>query len=177
MADNEADSDGCSYGEEDQDMLFDATDKAQLDAFVPPELRAAIDAAKYSSFGKFGDEICWEALPPVFGIGHEPEDKKGARPRDGQFVHIDWQPFDAFPNYPTVEVTMESVTPPPTTSNSASLSSEFPTLSELLPEQQEKLCAFLYKHRDCVASIEQIREIADETNLTTIAIVYYLCFY
>lgn len=163
MADNDTDSDNCSY-EEDGDMLFDATDKAQLDAFVPPQLGAAIDAAKFSSFGKFGNEICWEALPPAFDLGRGQEGKKGTY---GQTVQIDWQPFDSFPNFPMMEAAMEPAPPAPSTSSAStkSLASEFPPLSELSPEQQEKLCAFLYKHRDCVASIEQIREIADQTNL------------
>ena len=47
---------------------FDATDASQLDAFVPASLRHAIDAARYSSLGDFGTEICWEALPPIFGL-------------------------------------------------------------------------------------------------------------
>jgi hypothetical protein len=164
-ADHEADIDSSSHEEdEDEDMLFDATDKAQLDAFVPPELRDAIDAAKYSSFGKFGEGICWEALPPVFDLDQGHNEKEGAHPY-GQFVQIDWQPFDSFPNFPTAEAVMEPATPPMPVPSSKTLASEFPTLSELSPEQQEKLCAFLYKHRDCVATIEQIQEIAAETNL------------
>ncbi|KAG8835606.1 hypothetical protein FRC17_002198 [Serendipita sp. 399] len=54
-------------GENGGEIEFDATDEAQLDAFVPKDLLHAIDAARYSSYGDFGDEICWEALPSTFG--------------------------------------------------------------------------------------------------------------
>ncbi|KAG8770448.1 hypothetical protein FRC16_006348 [Serendipita sp. 398] len=53
--------------ENEVEVEFDATDEAQLDAFVPKDLLHAIDAARYSSYGDFGDEICWEALPSTFG--------------------------------------------------------------------------------------------------------------
>jgi hypothetical protein len=49
-------------------MDFDATDADQLNAFVPASLGQAIDAARYSSLGDFGTEICWEALPPIFAL-------------------------------------------------------------------------------------------------------------
>ncbi|KIM33895.1 hypothetical protein M408DRAFT_325467 [Serendipita vermifera MAFF 305830] len=61
-------------------MDFDATDASQLDAFVPADLRRAIDAARYSSLGDFGTEICWEALPPIFGL---PKSKRSPPPFTG----------------------------------------------------------------------------------------------
>jgi hypothetical protein len=47
---------------------FDATDSRQLYNFVPNYIRASIDAAKFASFGDFGEGICWEALPAEFGF-------------------------------------------------------------------------------------------------------------
>lgn len=63
------------YEDPNEFMDFDATDASQLNAFVPASLRQAIDAAKYSSFGDFGNGICWEALPPIFGL---PKSKRSA---------------------------------------------------------------------------------------------------
>jgi len=57
-------------------MDFDATDADQLNAFVPASLGQAIDAARYSSLGDFGTEICWEALPPIFTL---PKSKRHER--------------------------------------------------------------------------------------------------
>ncbi|CCA72489.1 hypothetical protein PIIN_06424 [Serendipita indica DSM 11827] len=56
----------------EEEPAFDATDAKQLDWFVPEYLIKAIDAARYSSWGDFGDEICWDALPLDFGFSAVP---------------------------------------------------------------------------------------------------------
>jgi hypothetical protein len=60
-------------------MDFDATDVDQLNAFVPASLGRAIDAARYSSLGDFGSEICWEALPPIFALSNGAKSKRHGR--------------------------------------------------------------------------------------------------
>jgi hypothetical protein len=71
-------------------MDFDATDADQLNAFVPASLGQAIEAARYSSLGDFGTEICWEALPPIFAL---PKSKRNQHERSTLAEGIDDVPL------------------------------------------------------------------------------------
>jgi hypothetical protein len=79
---------GDDYSEDWMD--FDATDADQLNAFVPASLGQAIDAARYSSLGDFGTEICWEALPPIFAL---PKFKRDERSNNSLAEGIDDVPL------------------------------------------------------------------------------------
>ena len=63
-----------------EEPVFDATDAAQLDLSVPEYLIKAVNAARYSSWGDFGDEICWDALPLDFGLAAVQKTDQGETP-------------------------------------------------------------------------------------------------
>jgi hypothetical protein len=119
-------------------MDFDATDADQLNAFVPASLGQAIDAARYSSLGDFGTEICWEALPPIFAL---PKSKRHDHERSSGSSG---------------------------SSSSSSLAEgidDVPLLSELTEEQQKIVMEYLEECRSHVAAIDQIKKVAARANL------------
>jgi len=124
-----------SYDNYDDFLDFDGTDAAQLDACTAG-LGRAIDAAKYSSLGDFGTEICWEALPPIFALSPPQSRHRRERRRLGSWAAARLEGID-----------------------------DVPLVSELTEEQQRIVIEYLCEHRDSHAAMYELYEVAARANL------------